>query len=436
MLPPSTDWAGAREAGSRGSNEDFFAFTNPRDPSLATHGVLILVCDGVGGERGGEVAAETAVSVFAREFHASDPRISVEVRLRQCSVAADKHVKRLAGENATLSRMATTVVAAVVLHNEVHVVNAGDSRAYIVRANGAVLEQVSADHSWLQVQRDLGVEISEARARTHEKRSTITRSLGGAPNSEVDYRSAILLHGDRVLLCSDGISGVLSAESILSILRDHSNPSQAVQALFDGAGRSRAPDNMSAVILNYGAPSTESNSALAEQPSGRAKTAARWTLGALLGAGALMAVLAFVNVQLPGDRSGPLDNAGTSVPVRLGQDALGTPPVDRRTRSVDVGESAFVTTGQIAATPTVAPTPTVPPPTSTPIPTATATPRPPTPVPPTATPVPPTPTSIPPTAVPPTATPLPPPTATPTQAPPPPPPTVNQPPTPTPNTRR
>jgi PPM family protein phosphatase len=151
-----------------------------------------------------------------------------------------------------LRGMATT--ASTVLLKDDHkaiVAHVGDSRIYLFRDNE--LERMTNDHSWVEEQMRAGL-LSPLEARQHPWRNVVTRALSGGEDPEVDVKEVALQPGDRLLLCSDGLSSVVTDERIEEIMRAQPVPTEACQALVDEANGAGGPDNVTTLILQIDAP--------------------------------------------------------------------------------------------------------------------------------------------------------------------------------------
>jgi PPM family protein phosphatase len=211
----------------------------------ARKGFLFLVGDGVGGEDGGDTASAQMVQEVSRRFYA-DPSPDLTVSLQRVIEAANRQLRRLREAPHMPERMATTLTAVVIQQQRLVVANVGDSRAYLWRRGVAHL--ITGDHSVVQTQVDRG-EISSTQAALSPQRNRITRSLGSREFVGVDTWRATLSPGDRLLLCSDGISGHL-APAELNRLLGLPNLATAVNRLIDTAYDNGSGDNMTAVLIS------------------------------------------------------------------------------------------------------------------------------------------------------------------------------------------
>src|SRR3984893_14095244 len=229
----------------REHNEDNMAYVIPKDPQvMAMKGALFIVADGMGGHAAGEVASEIAVDTVSNAYYMDDNE-DVATPLLQAIKRANTAIYQRAAENMLRSGMGTTCVAAVLRGNMSYIANVGDSRAYLVRGNQ--VRQITQDHSWVAEQVRAGL-LSEDQARTHAQRNVITRCLGTQPDVEVDVFLEPLQENDCLVLCTDGLSGLISDEEVMRIV-DHSVPQESVYHLVERANENGGPDNITAIVV-------------------------------------------------------------------------------------------------------------------------------------------------------------------------------------------
>ena len=208
---------------------------------------LFAVADGMGGHRGGEVASATALEPLAAldgaTFSTSDEAIAA---LTAAVLQANTDVSRRSNDDPALEGMGTTLTAVLVDGRAAHLVHVGDSRAYLARGDRFV--QLTDDHTLVQALLDQG-RITPDEVATHPHRSVITRAIGVASDVEVDGMQLTLRDGDRIVLCSDGLTGVVDDATIARTVREHT-PDVAVTALVDAANEAGGPDNITVVILD------------------------------------------------------------------------------------------------------------------------------------------------------------------------------------------
>ncbi|MHB8577265.1 MAG: PP2C family protein-serine/threonine phosphatase [Dehalococcoidia bacterium] len=226
---------GSRQGPKHRENEDSFRLAEP-PPQRGGRGNLYVVADGVGGHRKGEVASALAVDVIQRAYFAGKGG-DAAANLIAAIGEANLRVHESAGsDNDEGPSMATTVVAAAVLDEQIVVANVGDSRAYIV-GDGAI-RQLSHDHSWVQDQIDSG-HITPEEARTSPRRNIITRALGLDRQVQTDVKTETdTATHTRLVLCSDGVHGVVEDDELAQLI-EGVEPETAVEkvlALVDSRG--------------------------------------------------------------------------------------------------------------------------------------------------------------------------------------------------------
>lgn len=217
------------------------------EDSLHVGDSVFAVADGMGGHRAGEIASALALEPIA----ALDGRVFGDVdearaALADAVVEANRNVVDAAAHDSELSGMGTTLTAALFEGRRLHVAHVGDSRAYLLRA-GEVL-QLTRDHTFVQQLLDDG-RITEDEVATHPHRSVITRAIGVSTEVEVDLQTIDLQHDDVLLLCSDGLSGVVREGDIAAMLRSQRAPGETVVSLVEAANEAGGPDNITAVLL-------------------------------------------------------------------------------------------------------------------------------------------------------------------------------------------
>lgn len=232
--------AGATDTGRvRQGNEDSFH----RGDSV------FAVADGMGGHLAGEVASETALEPIAsldgRVFSDAEEALHA---LRQAVRDANTAVARKASDDPAFRGMGTTLTAAMVEGRRLHLAHVGDSRAYLLRHGE--LNQITDDHTLVQHLINEG-QITKDEAATHPQRSIITRAIGVSIDVDVDAMTLELEQGDVVLLCSDGLTGVVDDDRIAETLKRFPDLDQAIATLVDLANENGGPDNITVLLLRY-----------------------------------------------------------------------------------------------------------------------------------------------------------------------------------------
>src|SRR3954467_846367 len=219
----------------RHANEDsYFA----RPPVFA-------VADGMGGAQAGEVASRIAASTFERpgRFSKEEP---AEGQLEEIAQTANREIHQLAQEDSSRAGMGTTLTAAMLRGDEISLGHVGDSRAYVLR--GGQLKRLTKDHSLVEELRRQG-RLTEEQAEEHPQRSIITRALGPEPSVNVDTMTFPARDGDVYLLCSDGLTTMVSDDEIRQILVEARTLRNAVNKLVEAANRGGGRDNITAVAF-------------------------------------------------------------------------------------------------------------------------------------------------------------------------------------------
>jgi serine/threonine protein phosphatase PrpC len=226
----------------RRNNEDWLGTFQPEDPErLARKGIVFLVADGMGGHQRGEMASRRAVDQVIRAYY-DDPSADVAQSLKRAVELANADLHAAAVRDQDGRRWGTTLVAAVVRHDELWIANVGDSRAYLLRRGK--LQQLSEDHSLAMAAG------GDAPSGDWIGRHVITRALGLKPSVEVDTFPAVKLHaGDRILLCSDGLTTPLSDAEIGDLAARYP-PQKASLALVKAANEQGGPDNVSVILIS------------------------------------------------------------------------------------------------------------------------------------------------------------------------------------------
>lgn len=224
--------------------------------SLGEYGCVMIVADGMGGMNAGEVASDLAVSSIRDTFsqikdfsQVIDCSNHVEAFLKKAIVAADAEIKKRVKEDSSTSGMGTTVVLSWVIGNVAHIAWCGDSRAYLFNRQSG-LSRLSKDHSYVQELVDTG-KLDPELAFDHPNSNIITRSLGDSPaKAQPDYVCKGLSTGDYLILCSDGLCGIVRDEEILDVMmREHSSLEEYRNELFDAAFEAGGYDNITIALL-------------------------------------------------------------------------------------------------------------------------------------------------------------------------------------------
>lgn len=225
----------------REQNQDSFAIEKLDDGSI-----IAVVCDGMGGARAGNVASAMAVQHFMDHFMAHRNEASIQEQMQTAAARANQEVFHEATTKPEYTGMGTTLVAAMVQEGEAFVLNEGDSRAYHINQDGIV--QITRDHSLVEDMVERG-ELTREQARNHPHKNLITRALGAEPVLLADYFRRMMEPGDYLLLCSDGLSNIVTDQEILYEVIHGEEDETCCQRLLDIALHRGAPDNVSVVLI-------------------------------------------------------------------------------------------------------------------------------------------------------------------------------------------
>jgi PPM family protein phosphatase len=216
---------------------------NANEDSYFARAPLFAVADGMGGAQAGEVASRIAAGAFEHPRNDSD---SAEGQLEEIAQKANREIHQLAQKDSSRAGMGTTLTAAMLRDDEVALGHVGDSRAYLLR--GGELKRLTKDHSLVEELRRQG-RLTEEQAEEHPQRSIITRALGPEPSVNVDTMTFPARDGDVFLLCSDGLTTMVSDKEIREILVNAKSLRSAVNKLVDAANRGGGRDNITAVAF-------------------------------------------------------------------------------------------------------------------------------------------------------------------------------------------
>jgi protein phosphatase len=258
---------GATDVGhTREHNEDSFLVADLESGGLVAfdhgselreegpHGLLFMVADGMGGAAAGELASEMATQLVFDELRSrwterealSDE--SFAEALRDATDVANARIHAHARANPEFRGMGTTATIAGLWRDRVFIAQVGDSRAYLVRDGR--LTQLTRDQSLMQRLVDAG-EISAEQAETSDRRNIILQALGPEATVRVDLTHQQVRHGDTLILCSDGLSGVVKARDIEAAANDESDPAVLCHALIARANELGGPDNITVVVARF-----------------------------------------------------------------------------------------------------------------------------------------------------------------------------------------
>jgi len=216
----------------REGNEDSYLVDEP----------LFAVADGMGGHRGGEVASQLALETVEKLFRKGTGDLAEQVQ------EANRAVFERSVEDRQVAGMGTTLTAALVEGDRIRLAHVGDSRAYLLR--DGELRRLTEDHTLVHRMVTEG-EISEEEAEAHPQRSVLTRALGVDMFVDVDDDVVQVRSGDRLLLCTDGLTGMVSEDEIKEVLQRVDDPTEASERLVRAANEAGGVDNITVVVLDF-----------------------------------------------------------------------------------------------------------------------------------------------------------------------------------------
>lgn len=230
----------------RRQNQDSYSVFTDNENKIA----IVMVCDGMGGAKAGNVASDLACKVFANEVKS---RLSkdcsfdeMELIMKDALCMANAAVYELSVADENCRGMGTTLVAAAAADKKLCIMNVGDSRAYIINKNG--IGQITRDHSVVEDMIERG-KITREESKNHPNKHLITRAVGTSPNVVSDIFKLNAEEGDVILLCSDGLSNVVSDKRMLEELKKSTDITAQSEGLVKEAIVNGAPDNVTVVLF-------------------------------------------------------------------------------------------------------------------------------------------------------------------------------------------
>ena len=210
-----------------------------------------VVCDGMGGAAGGNVASSNAVKIISERitssYRTAMSPISIKNMLVSAITAANVSIYDMSKANPELEGMGTTVVCTLVVGEACYIAHAGDSRAYAVKNNELI--QLTRDHSVVQELVEMG-SITKAQAKIHPRKNIITRALGVEPDIRIDYCDYDLTGEDILLLCTDGLTNFVDEEEFLKIIGENTYY-EIADKLVAAANKNGGADNITVVAIAY-----------------------------------------------------------------------------------------------------------------------------------------------------------------------------------------
>lgn len=229
---------------TRIANEDAFRYGTFDDGAA-----WAIVCDGMGGVHGGKIASSTAIDIVSQKirkcYNPSMSLSSVENLLLSSVTTANCIVYDRGAVNSELEGMGTTIVAAIIKNGEACIAHVGDSRAYKI-SNGSI-RLITKDHSLVQEMLDMG-QITQSEFENHPRKNIITRAMGVEEKIEIEFNTVDFEKGDALLLCSDGLSGLVSKQELLEIYNSNEF-STLSDKYIEAANDNGGVDNITVVVM-------------------------------------------------------------------------------------------------------------------------------------------------------------------------------------------
>ena len=226
----------------RDMNQDYMYTSTTPVGSLPN---LFVVADGMGGHNAGEYASRFTVDKMVEvisQYRQQEPVAAMKEALTE----ANSQLLEEAGADPSKSGMGTTVVAATVIGDLLHVANIGDSRLYVI--DHEAIRQITRDHSLVEEMVRLG-EMDKAAAKVHPDKNIITRAIGVTRELAVDFFEVELRPGDMILLCSDGLTNMVEDEEIIEIVMEQKNIVEKAEKLINTANENGGKDNITVVLI-------------------------------------------------------------------------------------------------------------------------------------------------------------------------------------------
>lgn len=225
----------------RSINQDYIYYSLEKCGCLPN---LFVVADGMGGHKAGDIASRFTVENLVTLIRESKEKDLISIINNAISDVNGKLFDK-ARESVDYEGMGTTLVVATISDKLLKVANVGDSRLYIV---GDDITQITRDHSLVEEMVSLG-KLDRKAARTHEKKNYITRAIGGEKNVDAEMFSVDLKPGDRIIMCTDGLSNMVEDNDILNIVKRSDSLEEAVEGLIKTANDNGGKDNISVIII-------------------------------------------------------------------------------------------------------------------------------------------------------------------------------------------
>ena len=225
----------------REMNQDYFFASDEPVGNLPN---LYIVADGMGGHKAGDYASRYTTQRIVAAVSRSPEEEPVTI-LKEAIVTANRLLIEEALEDETKRGMGTTVVAATIIDGRLHVANVGDSRLYLV---GREMRQITRDHSLVAEMVRIG-EMGAAEAKAHPDKNIITRAIGASEHVEADFFEVDLVPGDRILICTDGLTNMVDDSVIREVVLEDAPIEERVEKLVNAANCAGGRDNITVMMI-------------------------------------------------------------------------------------------------------------------------------------------------------------------------------------------
>ena len=233
-------------------NEDAFVLPEPnkkyniKNPDIKNKGRLFVLCDGIGGANAGEVASELTANWIFRDYYSLDDTNIDLKKLKEIIQSVNKKIIQLAKEYEKYHGMGTTLAAALFLNNTAYIYSVGDSRVYLL--NNKKLQQITEDQSEVWQLYKAG-QISKDDIRNHPRNNVLTMALGVDQDIDIQQYECKYNKGDMFLICSDGLTDMVSEEEITKILNKGISLNKILKNLINTANENGGKDNITAIVI-------------------------------------------------------------------------------------------------------------------------------------------------------------------------------------------
>ena len=235
---------GITDIGRRRKNNQDFVYAS--DQPVGHLPNMLIVADGMGGHNAGDLASRYTVEAMIDYIGKAEEKRPIPLLSAAIHHANDLVMEKASADKA-LEGMGTTVVAATIQAGYLYVANVGDSRLYLIDQE---IEQITRDHSLVEEMIRVG-EIQRKDARSHPDRNIITRAVGVGTPVKIDFFDVKMETGDKILLCSDGLTNMVEDEDILHIVRKSGSLEEAARRLVGEANKNGGKDNISVVLAEF-----------------------------------------------------------------------------------------------------------------------------------------------------------------------------------------